>query len=82
MVVPTSHRLRVNISIIPVAIRTKIMCVVDLHFGNRWCKREYVDPNALKEWKVSIFKIVDKLLKFIHKIQAFSPLNLNPLFDI
>ena len=21
-------------------------------FGNRWCKREYVEPNAHKEWKV------------------------------
>ena len=29
-------------------------------FGNRWCKREYVEPNALKEWKVSISKIVDQ----------------------
>ena len=36
-------------------------------FGNRWCKREYVEPDALKEWKVSIFKIVD----FIHKILTF-----------
>ena len=33
-------------------------------FGNRWCKREYVEPDALKEWKVSIFKIVDQRLKF------------------
>ena len=33
-------------------------------FGNRWCKREYVEPNALKEWKVSIFKIVDQSIKF------------------
>ena len=24
-------------------------------FGNRWCKREYVEPDALKERKVSIF---------------------------
>ena len=28
------------------------------------CKREYVEPNALKEWKVSIFKIVDQCIKF------------------
>ena len=21
-------------------------------FGNRWCKREYDEPNALKEWKL------------------------------
>ena len=33
-------------------------------FGNRWCKREYVEPNALKEWKVSILKIVDQRIKF------------------
>ena len=25
--------------------------------------REYVKPNALKEWKVSIFKIVDQCIK-------------------
>ena len=34
------------------------------HFGNRWCKLEFVEPNALKEWKESIFKIVDQRIKF------------------
>ena len=33
-------------------------------FGGRWCEREYVEPDALKEWKVSIFKIVDQRIKF------------------
>ena len=33
-------------------------------FDNRWCKREYVEPIALKEWKVSIFKIVDQRIKY------------------
>ena len=33
-------------------------------FGNRWCKREYVEPDALKEWEVSIFKILDQRIKF------------------
>ena len=33
-------------------------------FGNRWCKREYIEHNALKEWKISIFKIVDRRIKF------------------
>ena len=33
-------------------------------FGHRWCKREYVEPDALKEWKVSICKIVDQRIKF------------------
>ena len=34
------------------------------NFGNRWCKRDYVEPNAFKEWKVSIFKIVDQRIRF------------------
>ena len=33
-------------------------------FGNRWCKRESVKCNALKEWKLSIFNIVDTCIKF------------------
>ena len=33
-------------------------------FGNRWCKRERVECNALKEWKLNIFNIVDKRIKF------------------
>ena len=33
-------------------------------FGNRWCKREGVEENALREWKRSIFTIVEKRIKF------------------
>ena len=33
-------------------------------FGNRCCKCEYVEPDALKEWKLSIFKIMDQRIKF------------------
>ena len=33
-------------------------------FGNRWCKRESVECNALKEWELSIFNIADKRIKF------------------
>ena len=51
-------------------------------FGNRWCKREYVEPYALKEWKVSIFKKWINVFNFIHKILTFYLLNLNPLSDI
>ena len=25
-------------------------------FSNRWCKRENVEPDALKEWKIKFFK--------------------------
>ena len=42
-------------------------------FGNRWCKREYVEPNALKEWKVSIFKIVDRRIKVYSQNTNFLP---------
>ena len=24
-------------------------------FSNRWCKRENVEPDALREWKINIF---------------------------
>ena len=27
--------------------------------SNRWCKRENVEPDALKELKINIFKIID-----------------------
>ena len=33
-------------------------------FCNRSCKRESVECNALKEWKLSIFNIVDKRINF------------------
>ena len=33
-------------------------------FGNRWCTRESVECNALKEWKPSIFNIEHKRIKF------------------
>ena len=33
-------------------------------FGNRWCKREGVDNIALKEWKRSIFTIMERRIKF------------------
>ena len=32
--------------------------------SNRWCKRENVEPNALKEWKINIFKIIDTRISF------------------
>ena len=42
-------------------------------FGNRWCKHEYVEPDALKEWKVSIFKIVDQCIKFYSQYTNLLP---------
>ena len=43
-------------------------------FGNRWCKRKYVEPNALKEWKVSIFKKSGSTYKIVFtKYLPFTP---------
>ena len=33
-------------------------------FSNRWCKRENVEPDSLKEWKINIFKIIDTRISF------------------
>ena len=29
-------------------------------YCTRWCKREYVESNALNNWKLNIFQIIDK----------------------
>ena len=46
-------------------------------FSNHWCKRENIEPDALKEWKINVLKIIDTL-----RIHIFYPLNLNLLFVI
>ena len=33
-------------------------------FSDRWCRREGVEPGALKEWKINIFKIIDACVSF------------------
>ena len=33
-------------------------------FCNRWCKREHVECDALKDWKLNIFKIMDRRISF------------------
>ena len=56
-----------SIDFLPISIfntcREEIASALN-YFGNRWCKRESVECNALKEWKLSIFNSVDKRLKF------------------
>ena len=33
-------------------------------FSNRCSKREHVEPNVLKEWKINIFNIIDDRISF------------------
>ena len=43
-------------------------------FSNRWCKRENVKPDALKEWKINIFKIIATRISFYsHNIHLLPP---------
>ena len=32
--------------------------------SNRWCKRKNVGPDALKDWKINIIKIIDTRISF------------------
>ena len=50
--------------------------------SNRWCKRENVEPDALKEWKINIFKIVDTRFQIYYCSTHFTPLNINLLFFV
>ena len=43
-------------------------------FSNRWCKWENVEPDALKEWKINIFKIIDtRILFYSRNTHIFPP---------
>ena len=33
-------------------------------YCNRCCKREHVEGDALKDWKLNIFKIIDRRISF------------------
>ena len=33
-------------------------------YCNRWCKREHVEGDALKDWKLNIFKILARRISF------------------
>ena len=33
-------------------------------FCNRWCKREHVECDALKDWKLNIFNIIYRRISF------------------
>ena len=49
-------------------------------FSNRWCKRKCVEPDALKEWKINILKLLILVFYFILVKLFFYHQNLNDLF--
>ena len=42
-------------------------------FSNRWCKRENVEHDALKERKIHIFKIIDTCISFYSRNRHLLP---------
>ena len=42
-------------------------------FSNRWCERENVESDALKEWKINILKIIDTRISFYYRDTSFTP---------
>ena len=36
-------------------------------FCDRWCKREHVACDASKDWKLNIFKIIDRRISFYYQ---------------
>ena len=49
-------------------------------FGNLWCKRENVEPGALKEWQINIFKLIDTRISVYSHNTNLLPQNINLLF--
>ena len=49
-------------------------------FSNSWCKRENVEPDALMEWKINIFKIIDTRISFCSRNTHLLPHKLKSSF--
>ena len=49
-------------------------------YSSRWCKRENVEHDALKECKINIFKLLILVFHFTLVTHIFYPQNLNLLF--
>ena len=43
-------------------------------FYSRWCKREYVECDALNDWKLNIFKIIDRRISFYNQNTYMLPI--------
>ena len=48
-------------------IRDKIAGSLN-EFCRRWCRREHVECDALKDWKLNIFKIINRRISFYSQI--------------
>ena len=44
-----------------------------MKFCNRLCKRQHVECDALKDWKLNIIKIIDRRISFYSQITNMLP---------
>ena len=45
--------------------KCRVKIAVSLNdYCNHWCKRGHVECDALKDWKLNIFKIIDRHISF------------------
>ena len=42
-------------------------------YCSRWCKKEHLECDALKDWKSNIFKIIDRHISFYSQITNMLP---------
>ena len=42
-------------------------------FCNRWCKQEYVECDALIDWKLNVFKIINRRISFYSQYTNMLP---------
>ena len=42
-------------------------------FSNRWSKQENVEPDALREWRIGIFKVIDAHVSFYSRSARILP---------
>ena len=61
-----------HLILIPPKCRREITASLN-DFSNRWCKRENVEPDVLKEWKINIFKIIDTRISFYSRNTPLLP---------
>ena len=66
-----SHLILISLNVVERSER----CLLLLNdFSSRWCKRENVEPDALKDWKINIFKIIDtRILSYSHNTHLLHP---------
>ena len=75
--------LNIDFPLIFISLKCRRVIAASLNdFSNRWCKWENVEPDALKDGRLTFLKSLILVFHFTLVIHIFDPLNLNLLFVI